>query len=118
MINPVLHPLKALYAFRYRRWWRRCHGNPREPFPPCPFFCEDEVYFIARMTELPPLALSVRQPWAWAIIYAGKDIENRLWGASRTGAGFASAAAVYEHAVQSEEARRADQLPDVWKRRG
>jgi hypothetical protein len=22
-------------------------------------------------------ALSVRQPWAWAIIYAGKDIENR-----------------------------------------
>jgi hypothetical protein len=24
-------------------------------------------------------ALSVRQPWAWAILYAGKDIENRLW---------------------------------------
>lgn len=24
-------------------------------------------------------ALSVRQPWAWAIIYAGKDIENRSW---------------------------------------
>ncbi len=23
------------------------------------------------------LALSVRQPWAWAIIHAGKDIENR-----------------------------------------
>lgn len=30
------------------------------------------------MTEiLPMLALSVRQPWAWAIIHAGKDIENR-----------------------------------------
>jgi len=27
--------------------------------------------------DLPPLALSVRQPWAWAIIHAGKDIENR-----------------------------------------
>ena len=29
--------------------------------------------------DLPPLALSVRQPWAWAIIHAGKDIENRTW---------------------------------------
>jgi hypothetical protein len=24
-------------------------------------------------------ALSVRQPWAWAIIHAGKNIENRSW---------------------------------------
>jgi hypothetical protein len=32
------------------------------------------------MTDnLPALALSVRQPWAWAIIHAGKDIENRSW---------------------------------------
>ncbi len=23
--------------------------------------------------------LTVRQPWAWAIIYAGKDVENRTW---------------------------------------
>jgi hypothetical protein len=30
-------------------------------------------------SELPNLALSVRQPWAWAIIHAEKDIENRLW---------------------------------------
>jgi hypothetical protein len=29
------------------------------------------------MTTLPSLALSVRQPWAFAIIYGGKDIENR-----------------------------------------
>ena len=28
------------------------------------------------MTEL-MLALSIRQPWAWAIIHAGKDVENR-----------------------------------------
>lgn len=27
----------------------------------------------------PRWAISVRQPWAWAIIYAGKDIENRAW---------------------------------------
>jgi hypothetical protein len=24
-------------------------------------------------------ALSIRQPWAWAIIHVGKDIENRDW---------------------------------------
>ena len=28
-------------------------------------------------------ALSVRQPWAWAIIHAGKDVENRSAGALR-----------------------------------
>lgn len=24
-------------------------------------------------------ALTIRQPWAWAILHAGKDIENRNW---------------------------------------
>jgi hypothetical protein len=24
-------------------------------------------------------AITVRQPWAWAILYAGKNIENRSW---------------------------------------
>ncbi|MDD9909040.1 MAG: hypothetical protein OXR62_05035 [Ahrensia sp.] len=33
--------------------------------------------------SLPPLALSVRQPWAWAIIFGGKDIENRSEGSTR-----------------------------------
>jgi len=27
----------------------------------------------------PTVAISVRQPWAWLIIHAGKDIENRCW---------------------------------------
>lgn len=31
------------------------------------------------MGDLPRLALSIRQPWAWAIINAGKDVENRNW---------------------------------------
>lgn len=31
------------------------------------------------MDRLPQFALSIRQPWAWAIINAGKDIENRSW---------------------------------------
>ncbi|MEO1642343.1 MAG: hypothetical protein AAFR74_03335 [Pseudomonadota bacterium] len=35
--------------------------------------------------DLPRLALSVRQPSAWAIIYGGKDIENRTVGSVRTG---------------------------------
>lgn len=29
--------------------------------------------------ELPRLALSIRQPWTWAILHAGKDVENRDW---------------------------------------
>ena len=37
------------------------------------------------MIDLPRLALSVRQPWAWAIIHAGKDIENRSWQAVNHG---------------------------------
>lgn len=28
---------------------------------------------------LPTRALSIRQPWAWAILYAGKRVENRTW---------------------------------------
>lgn len=27
----------------------------------------------------PIFALSIQQPWAWAILFAGKDIENRTW---------------------------------------
>lgn len=31
------------------------------------------------MSDLPTKALSICQPWAWAIINTGKDIENRNW---------------------------------------
>ncbi|QMV03986.1 ASCH domain-containing protein [Devosia sp. D6-9] len=31
------------------------------------------------------MALSIRQPWCWAILEAGKDIENRKWWTSRRG---------------------------------
>lgn len=37
------------------------------------------------MTDLPLLALSVRQPWAYAIIHLAKDIENRSWQALNHG---------------------------------
>lgn len=35
----------------------------------------------------PDLALSVRQPWAWAIFH-GKDIENRTWRSTNPGLAF------------------------------
>ena len=37
------------------------------------------------MENLPPFALSVRQPWAWAILHGGKVIENRSAGSIRAG---------------------------------
>ncbi len=37
------------------------------------------------LVGLPYYALSVRQPWAWAIIHGGKDIENRSWQAVNQG---------------------------------
>lgn len=37
------------------------------------------------MEALPRLALSVRQPSAWAIIHGGKEIENRSLGSIRAG---------------------------------
>jgi hypothetical protein len=37
------------------------------------------------MDDLPRMALSIRQPWAWAILHAGKDVENRTWMSSFRG---------------------------------
>lgn len=31
------------------------------------------------MAALPTVALSIRQPWAWLIMFGFKDIENRDW---------------------------------------
>jgi hypothetical protein len=30
-------------------------------------------------------ALAIQQPWAWAILHAGKDIENRSWSTNYRG---------------------------------
>jgi hypothetical protein len=43
---------------------------------------------MTRAVTLPDFALSVRQPWAWAIIHAGKDIENRMWKRPNPGLNF------------------------------
>lgn len=42
-------------------------------------------------------ALSIRQPWAWAILHGGKDIENRDWPTDHRGA-------LLIHAAKLEEA--------------
>lgn len=40
---------------------------------------------MTTIEDLPEIALSVRQPWAHAIIYFGKDVENRTWQAVNHG---------------------------------
>lgn len=45
--------------------------------------------------DLPHLALSVRQPWAWAILCAGKDIENRSWQAVNHGLHYRGRVAIH-----------------------
>ncbi len=47
------------------------------------------------MPDLPKLALSIRQPWAWAIIHAGKDIENRSWGPANPSLKFRGRVAIH-----------------------
>lgn len=44
--------------------------------------------------DLPPLALSVRQPWAWAILN-GKDVENRSWRKPNPGLNFRGRVALH-----------------------
>lgn len=41
-------------------------------------------------------ALSIRQPWAWAILHAGKDIENRPWPTRYRGEFIVHAALTYD----------------------
>jgi hypothetical protein len=40
---------------------------------------------VANGTPTELRALSVRQPWAWAILHGGKDVENRTWSTSYRG---------------------------------
>lgn len=58
---------------------------------------------------LPSVALTVRQPWAWSILFLEKDIENRDWPTWRRGRIFLHAAkgmtrAEYEEAYDCARA--------------
>lgn len=37
-------------------------------------------------SQLPTVALSIMQPWAWLIVNGYKDVENRTWRTHRRGA--------------------------------
>ena len=60
----------------------------------------------SRDNALPPLALSVRQPWAWAIIFGGKTIENRSRGSIRAGRMVPGPIAIHAAAGMREEEYR------------
>lgn len=51
---------------------------------------------------LPIKALSVRQPWAWAIIHGGKDIENRSWQAVNHGLNVRGRVAIHASATMGK----------------
>lgn len=60
-------------------------------------------------------ALSIRQPWAWLILNAGKDIENRDWHTNFRGrvlihASKSCTKAEYADAVDFLEVRKLDHL--------
>lgn len=50
-------------------------------------------------------ALSVRQPYAWAIVHGGKDVENRTWHSDYRGPVLIHAA-LHWHAVGPQELAR------------
>lgn len=53
--------------------------------------------------DLPQLALSVRQPWAWAIIHADKNIENRAWRRPNPGLAFRGRVAIHASTGMTRE---------------
>lgn len=55
------------------------------------------------MTDLPKLALSIRQPWAHAIIHFDKDVENRAWSGRNPGLRFRGRVAVHAAAGMTHD---------------
>lgn len=55
------------------------------------------------MDDLPELALSVRQPWAWAILHAGKDVENRDWRKPNPGLAFRGRVALHASSGMTQD---------------
>ncbi|MBP8303913.1 MAG: ASCH domain-containing protein [Phycisphaerae bacterium] len=52
-------------------------------------------------------ALTIRQPWAWAIIFGGKNIENRSWRTRYRGPVLIHAGAAYDPEVSMPRGVRA-----------
>lgn len=58
-------------------------------------------------------AITVRQPWAWAILYAGKNIENRSWRTHIRGPIAIHAA---KRLTRSEYEAAIESLPRRWRK--
>lgn len=57
------------------------------------------------------LALSVRQPWAFAIMKLGKDVENRSFATKHRGPLLIHASKLYDHEGEEDLFRRGYSLP-------
>ncbi|MBO0142302.1 hypothetical protein JZX87_14135 [Agrobacterium sp. Ap1] len=54
-------------------------------------------------SDLPKLALSIRQPWAWAILHAGKPVENRDWRPANPGLKFRGRVCIHASAGMTRD---------------
>ena len=72
----------------------------------------------ANVNDLPPRALAVRQPWAWAIFHAGKDIENREWSSDNKKRLLAFRGRVAIHASKSITSDEYIEARDFMRERG
>lgn len=67
------------------------------------------------MTDLPDIALSVRQPWAHGIIWLGKDIENRIWRRPNPGLDFRGRVAIHAaRGMTQDEYEEARAFMSMW----
>lgn len=58
------------------------------------------------------LCLTVRQPWAWSIIHAGKDVENRSWPSPHAGLIGIHAGQIIESKGRARLERLGIEMPD------
>lgn len=66
--------------------------------------------------QLPALALSIRQPWAWAVAFGVKTIENRSWMSTNPARRFRGAFAI--HASTGMTRAEYDDARDFMMERG
>ncbi|HUI27943.1 MAG TPA: ASCH domain-containing protein [Candidatus Kryptonia bacterium] len=58
-------------------------------------------------------AITIKQPWAWAIIFAGKDIENRSWYLHYRGPLLIHAGAAYQANARLHEGNPSTRSPQL-----
>lgn len=52
---------------------------------PLPLFGEDMLVNVVNVDDIDVKILTVKQPWATALVSGGKDVENRTWDTSYRG---------------------------------